>query len=61
MVFGDGKNAGSAVVSHPSIRAISFTGSTVIGHYIQEQTANLCKKLSLEVLQSNLIFTNSFY
>lgn len=56
MVFGDGKNAGSAVVSHPSIRAISFTGSTVVGHNIQEETANLCKKLSLEVLQHNLIF-----
>ena len=49
MVFGDGKNAGSAIVSHPSIKAISFTGSTLVGHYIQEKTANMCKKLSLEV------------
>lgn len=52
MVFGDGKNAGSAIVTHPSVRAISFTGSTVVGHYIQEKVAKMCKKLSLEVLSN---------
>lgn len=58
MVFGDGKHAGSAIVSHPSVRAISFTGSTVVGHYIQEHVAKQCKKLSLEVC---LMRSSSFY
>ena len=52
MVFGSGKEAGAAIVSHPKIRAISFTGSTIVGNYIQEASAAQCKKLSLEVSSS---------
>lgn len=58
MVFGNGQEAGAAIVSHPKIRAISFTGSTIVGNYIQEASAAQCKKLSLEVsfsLESNWI------
>lgn len=49
MVFGSGPEVGAEIIVHPKIRAISFTGSTTVGHYIQEKTAPLCKKLSLEL------------
>ena len=49
MVFGTGAKAGSAIVQHPKIKALSFTGSTGVGKYIQEKSAPFIKKLSLEV------------
>lgn len=49
MVFGTGKNAGAAIVQHPKINLLSFTGSTAVGKYIQEKSAQHMKKLSLEV------------
>eukprot|EP00795_Rhopilema_esculentum_P008611 gene8611-14623_t len=49
MVFGNGKDTGAELVLNPAVRAISFTGSTLVGHYIQEKAAPLCKKLSLEL------------
>ncbi len=49
MVFGTGSEAGSEIVANPKVRAISFTGSTPVGRYIQEKSAPFCKKLSLEV------------
>ena len=49
MVFGMGPQAGEAIVTHPDVRVISFTGSTVVGKRIQEKSAPFVKKLSLEV------------
>ena len=49
MVFGTGAKAGAAIVQHPKIKALSFTGSTGVGKYIQEKSAPFIKKLSLEV------------
>jgi len=49
MVFGTGKNAGAAIVQHPKINLLSFTGSTAVGKYIQEKSAQHMKKLSLEL------------
>ena len=37
MVFGTGVGCGAAIVEHPKIKLISFTGSTGIGKYIQEK------------------------
>jgi len=59
MVFGTGKSAGAAIVEHPKIKVLSFTGSTAVGKYIQEKSAPFVKKLSLEVTltcQNNLDF-----
>ena len=52
MVFGSGPRAGEAIVKHPSIPLISFTGSTAVGRRIQSVSAPFVKRLSLEV-QSN--------
>lgn len=48
MVFGYGPTAGEAIVRHPDVKLVSFTGSTTVGCHIQEVTAPFLKKLSLE-------------
>ncbi|KAH0622320.1 hypothetical protein JD844_024513 [Phrynosoma platyrhinos] len=49
IVFGSGPKAGDALVSHPAVSLISFTGSTLTGQRIIERSASYCKKLSLEL------------
>ena len=49
MVFGVGPRAGEALVTHPEVPLISFTGSTAVGQRIQALSAPFIKKLSLEV------------
>ena len=49
IVHGSGIHAGSAIVSHPEITAISFTGGTVTGKHIASIAAPMFKKLSLEL------------
>ena len=49
MVFGVGPKCGAALVRHPDVPIISFTGSTATGRYIMENSAPHFKKLSLEV------------
>lgn len=49
MVFGTGPRAGQALISHPDVRLISFTGSTATAAIIRSAAAPLCKKLSLEL------------
>jgi aldehyde dehydrogenase (NAD+) len=40
---------GAAIVAHPDIDKIAFTGSTEVGRIIRKATANTTKKLSLEL------------
>jgi aldehyde dehydrogenase (NAD+) len=48
IVTGDGET-GKAIVNHPGIDKIAFTGSTEVGKYIRQATAGSGKKLSLEL------------
>ena len=48
LVLGDHK-AGSALVEHPDIRKVAFTGSTEVGRILRKQTAGTGKKLTLEL------------
>ncbi len=48
IVTGDG-NTGSALVEHPSVDKIAFTGSTDVGRIIRERTAGSGKSLTLEL------------
>jgi aldehyde dehydrogenase (NAD+) len=48
IVTGDGAT-GAALVAHPDIDKIAFTGSTDVGRLIRQQTAGSGKKLSLEL------------
>jgi aminomuconate-semialdehyde/2-hydroxymuconate-6-semialdehyde dehydrogenase len=49
IVHGLGANIGSAIVAHPKIKAISFTGGTTTGENIARIAAPMFKKLSLEL------------
>lgn len=49
MVFGNGPNAGSALVSHPKVPLVSFTGGTATGQSIYKSCSSLNKKMSLEL------------
>lgn len=59
-VYGLGNKAGEAIVGHPSIRAISFTGGTATGRLIQEIASKTNKKISLELggKNANVIFAD---
>ncbi|MEO8542804.1 MAG: aldehyde dehydrogenase family protein [Burkholderiaceae bacterium] len=48
IVTGDG-DTGQAIVAHPGIGKIAFTGSTEVGRLIREATAGSGKKISLEL------------
>ncbi|MBI1268247.1 MAG: aldehyde dehydrogenase family protein [Cryomorphaceae bacterium] len=58
IVHGLGTKAGDAIISHPEIKAISFTGGTATGAYIASKAAPMFKKLSLELggKNPNIIF-----
>ncbi len=60
IVHGTGPNCGEAIVTHPSIKAISFTGSTRAGERIASLAAPKFKKLSLELggKNPNIIFAD---
>jgi acyl-CoA reductase-like NAD-dependent aldehyde dehydrogenase len=49
IVYGTGPRAGEAIVKHPSVPIISFTGSTAVGRRIQSVSAPFVKRLSLEL------------
>ncbi|MGL4611524.1 MAG: aldehyde dehydrogenase family protein [Trueperaceae bacterium] len=48
IVTGDG-DTGAAIVDHPDIDKLAFTGSTEVGKIIREKSAGSGKKLSLEL------------
>jgi len=60
IVHGTGNHCGEAIVKHPSIKAISFTGSTRAGAHIASVAAPMFKKLSLELggKNPNIIFAD---
>jgi aminomuconate-semialdehyde/2-hydroxymuconate-6-semialdehyde dehydrogenase len=63
IVHGLGPKAGEAIVRHPKIKAVSFTGSTRAGAEIARIAAPMFKKLSLELggKNPNLIFADCDY
>ena len=60
IVHGVGQHCGEAIVKHPDIKAISFTGSTKAGERIASIAAPMFKKLSLELggKNPNIIFND---
>ena len=49
VVHGYGPEVGQAILEHPSIGAISFTGGTATGRHVAATAAPMFKKLSLEL------------
>jgi aminomuconate-semialdehyde/2-hydroxymuconate-6-semialdehyde dehydrogenase len=60
ILHGLGGSVGDAMVKHPKIKAISFTGGTKTGEYIARTAAPMFKKLSLELggKNPNIIFAD---
>jgi aminomuconate-semialdehyde/2-hydroxymuconate-6-semialdehyde dehydrogenase len=60
IIHGLGTKAGQAIVEHPNIPAISFTGGTVTGRKIASTAAPMFKKLSLELggKNPNIVFAD---
>ena len=63
IVHGLGNSTGQAIVDHPNIKAISFTGGTTTGAHIAKVAAPMFKKLSLELggKNPNIIFADCDY
>ena len=61
IVHGTGVGVGAPLVTHPQIKAVSFTGSTATGRVIAEATAKSFKKISLEMggKNPNIIFDDA--
>ncbi len=49
LVHGRGDTAGRALVEHPEVPVVSFTGSTATGSFIGETCGRMHKRLSLEM------------
>lgn len=61
IVHGSGARTGSALVEHPAVHAVTFTGSTAVGAQIAQICARTCKRVSLELGGKNpfLIFDDA--
>jgi aminomuconate-semialdehyde/2-hydroxymuconate-6-semialdehyde dehydrogenase len=61
IVHGLGGSVGQAIVEHPSIKAISFTGGTATGKHIASVAGPMFKKVSLELggKNPNIIFADA--
>ncbi|MGM9921205.1 MAG: aldehyde dehydrogenase family protein, partial [Bhargavaea sp.] len=55
VVFGSGGEVGTAMIEHPDIRVISFTGSTETGRHVAELGGRHLKKVSLEMGGKNAV------
>ncbi|WP_156856406.1 NAD-dependent succinate-semialdehyde dehydrogenase [Oceanobacillus sp. AG] len=49
LITGDSKAIGEALLESKEVRHITFTGSTAVGKYLMQESANHVKKLSLEL------------
>lgn len=60
IVHGLGAKAGQAIIEHPEVAAISFTGGTATGKKIAATAAPMFKKLSLELggKNPNIVFAD---
>jgi acyl-CoA reductase-like NAD-dependent aldehyde dehydrogenase len=58
---GPGGAVGAALVGHPLVRKISFTGSTEIGSSVMKQAADGIKRVSLELggKSANIVFADT--
>jgi acyl-CoA reductase-like NAD-dependent aldehyde dehydrogenase len=55
VALGPGSRVGNALVAHPKVKKVSFTGSTQVGQAIQKQAADQMKAVNLELGGKNAI------
>jgi len=58
---GYGPTAGAAIVRHPGVDKVAFTGSTEVGRHIQREAAGTLKSVSLELggKSPNVVFADA--
>src|SRR5712692_6475129 len=61
IVNGFGETAGAALVAHPNVDKIAFTGSAVVGKVIVKSAADTLKRVTLELggKSPNIFFTDA--
>ncbi|HED53872.1 MAG TPA: aldehyde dehydrogenase family protein, partial [Phycisphaerales bacterium] len=61
IVHGRGDLAGRAIVEHPHVPTLSFTGSTAVGRWIAQTAGQLLKRVSLELggKNPNIVFADA--
>jgi acyl-CoA reductase-like NAD-dependent aldehyde dehydrogenase len=61
VVVGDGSTAGQALVEHPDVAKIGFTGSTVVGKHVMRTAADHLKRVTLELggKSANIVFADA--
>ena len=61
VVPGFGETAGAALVRHPGVDAVAFTGSTEVGKTVMREAADTLKKVSLELggKSPNIVFADA--
>jgi aldehyde dehydrogenase (NAD+) len=61
VIPGGGGTVGNAIVDHPGVDAIAFTGSTEVGKTLMERGARTLKKVSLELggKSPNIVFADA--
>jgi aldehyde dehydrogenase (NAD+) len=61
VIAGKGRVAGEAMVKHPGIDKISFTGSTEVGQHIMRVAADTVKKVTMELggKSPNIVFADA--
>lgn len=61
VVAGGGRTAGTALVRHPEVDKISFTGSTEVGQGIMREAADTVKRVTLELggKSPNIVFADA--
>ncbi|MEZ4414820.1 MAG: aldehyde dehydrogenase family protein [Gemmatimonadota bacterium] len=61
VIAGDGETTGAALVRHPGVDAVAFTGSTEVGRIVMRTAADTLKKVSLELggKSPNIVFADA--
>ncbi|MDD5541763.1 MAG: aldehyde dehydrogenase family protein [Acidobacteriia bacterium] len=61
VITGKGSEAGDALVEHPGVDKIAFTGSTEVGREVMRKAANTVKHISLELggKSPNIVFADA--
>lgn len=61
VVNGDGARLGDALVAHPGVDKVSFTGSTAVGVRIQQRAAPSMKRVTMELggKSPNIVFADA--
>src|SRR5439155_23542334 len=61
VIPGRGSVVGNAIVDHPGVDAITFTGSTEVGRQLMARAAKTLKKVALELggKSPNIVFADA--